>query len=135
MFSLSTSPPPPSGLLYEAKQTSTGISVNMSNSPLHIKSMTPQYSPSPIRSRASSATSVEIQAGLLLLQWAQNRKISSICIQTDCLVFVQGLLKPDRLVLLFIWLSVISCICVLFLMRSRLLKCQDRQLMIELEKS
>lgn len=77
MFSLSTSPPP-SGLLYEAKQTSTGISVNMSNSPLHIKSMTPQYSPSPMRSRASSATLVEIQAGLLLLQWAQNRKITVV---------------------------------------------------------
>lgn len=68
----------------------------MPNSPLHIKSMTPQYSLSPIRSRASSATLVEIRAGLLLLQWAQNRKISSICIQTDCLVFVQGLLNSDR---------------------------------------
>lgn len=49
---------------------------------------------------ASLAVLVEIRAGLMLLEWAGNRKLLvNICIQTDRLMFVQGLAKPDKVCL------------------------------------
>lgn len=44
---------------------------------------------------ASSATVVEIKAGLILMEWAIKEKLRGICIKTDCLTFVQGLKDPN----------------------------------------
>ncbi|XP_058192210.1 uncharacterized protein LOC131309618 [Rhododendron vialii] len=41
--------------------------------------------------RALSASFVEIRVGLMVLHWALGQKMDSICIKTDCAVFVQGL--------------------------------------------
>lgn len=65
---------------------------------------------------ASSATIVEIRAGLLLLKWAIGRGISKLTIYTDYLVFVKGLLNPER-----------ANLC----MRNGLLDSVSRQLIIE----
>lgn len=40
---------------------------------------------------ASSATTVENYAGLVVLQWAMEARLDKICIKTDCAVLVQGL--------------------------------------------
>ncbi|KAI8554346.1 hypothetical protein RHMOL_Rhmol05G0091700 [Rhododendron molle] len=45
-----------------------------------------------VQCKASSATLVEITAGLMVLQWAIQQKMERICIKTDCEVFVQGLM-------------------------------------------
>lgn len=37
---------------------------------------------------------VEVRAGLQVLKWALEHNILEICIQTDCLLFVQGLSNP-----------------------------------------
>lgn len=44
-----------------------------------------------IQLRTSSATLVEIRAGLMVLLWAIKQKMDCICIKTDCAVFVQSL--------------------------------------------
>ncbi|KAI8560250.1 hypothetical protein RHMOL_Rhmol04G0240900 [Rhododendron molle] len=41
-----------------------------------------------------SAAMGEIRAGLLALQWACEQGLPEVCIQTDCIVFVQGLCNP-----------------------------------------
>lgn len=41
-----------------------------------------------VQCRALSASFVEIRAGLMVLQWALEQKMDSICIKTDCAVFV-----------------------------------------------
>lgn len=48
------------------------------------------------RSIASSATVVEIQAGILALERAVREGVRAICIKTDSLVFVQGLNSPSK---------------------------------------
>ncbi|KAG5547883.1 hypothetical protein RHGRI_013533 [Rhododendron griersonianum] len=47
---------------------------------------------------ASSATMVEIRAGLLLHEWAVNRQLVNVCVRTDFLVF-------DSLFVVFFFLS------------------------------
>lgn len=42
----------------------------------------------------SSATAVDVQAGLLVLECSIKENLKIICIKTDCLVFVQGLTDP-----------------------------------------
>lgn len=49
-----------------------------------------------VQCKASSATLMEIRAGLMVLQWASQQGMEKICIKTDCEVFVQGLLDRQR---------------------------------------
>ncbi|XP_058217473.1 uncharacterized protein LOC131328555 [Rhododendron vialii] len=44
---------------------------------------------------ASSATVMEIKAGLILMEWAIKEKLRGIYIKTDCLTLVQGLKDPN----------------------------------------
>ncbi|KAI8563505.1 hypothetical protein RHMOL_Rhmol03G0115700 [Rhododendron molle] len=45
-----------------------------------------------VQCKASSATLMEIRAGFMVLQWANQQGLEKFCIKTDCEVFVQGFL-------------------------------------------
>lgn len=88
---------------------------------------------------ASSATLVEIMAGLLLLlQWALKERLEWLCIKTDCSVFVQGLNDPEsaplviRSALYLLYMIsvsfVLACVKVIKVSRLVVQSAQDRVL-------
>lgn len=48
-----------------------------------------------VEAKASSATLVEVKAGILVLLRAVSNNVKELCIQTDSAVFVQGAKKPS----------------------------------------